>query len=131
MPRVEQRTSHAHHRQASPGDRIAFFQALRNLSPDGARLQRNPGAGTNRLPLVGPESQGEERAGRNTLRLIVAMSSGRLSLDRVGRHQSPSPFHRHEQHNTHSAESRLKGDIPTLHRMGTFLLCVDKGKAGP
>jgi hypothetical protein len=29
----------------------------------------------------------------------VQMSSGRLFLDRVGRHQSPSPLHRHSQHN--------------------------------
>jgi hypothetical protein len=30
-------------------------------------------------------------------RPIVSMSSGRLFLDRVGRHQSPSPLHRRDQ----------------------------------
>jgi len=63
---------------------------------------------------VGPESQVEERAGRYTLLLIVPMSSGRLSLDRVGRHQSPSPFHRHGQSNTHTQMRGCKGDIFTL-----------------
>ena len=93
---------------------------------DVAELQPNPGAEAFRLPPVGPESQVQERAGRNTLSLIVPMSSGRLSLDRVGRHQSPSLFRRHEQSNTHCPNSRAKRDISTLHRMGTFLLCVDK-----
>ena len=87
----------------------------------------NPGAEADCLPLVGPESQVEERAGRYTLLLIVPMSSGRLSLDRVGRHQSPSPFHRHGQINTHSQMRGPKEDISTLHQLGTFLLCVDTG----
>ena len=85
----------------------------------------DPGAEANCLPPVGPESQVEERAGRNTLSLIVRMSSGRLSLDRVGRHHCPSPFRRHEQINTHSQSQGRKGDISTLHKMGTFLFCVD------
>jgi hypothetical protein len=42
------------------------------------------------------------------------MSSGRLFLDRVGRHQSPSPLHRRTQHNTH---------FPDGPEKGTFLLC--------
>ena len=46
--------------------------------------------------------------------LIVSMSSGRLFLDRVGRHQSPSPLHRHAQIITCSSEARTKGDISTL-----------------
>jgi hypothetical protein len=37
--------------------------------------------------------QAEERAGRKHVLPIVAMSSGRLFRDRVGRHQSPSPLH--------------------------------------
>ena len=40
------------------------------------------------------------RAGRSTPFPSSAMSSGRLFLDRVGRHQSPSPLHRHPQHNS-------------------------------
>ena len=61
-----------------------------------------PGVEADCLPLVGPEAQVKERAGRNALILIVPMNSGRLSLDRVGRHHRPSPFHRHGQLNTRS-----------------------------
>jgi hypothetical protein len=42
------------------------------------------------------------------------MSSGRLFLDRVARQHCPSPLHRHEQINMHSAEPQAKGDISTL-----------------
>ncbi len=53
-------------------------------------------------------------------------SSGRLFLDRVGRHQSPSPLHRHVQINMHFSETQTKGpfllcregDISTLPRQG-------------
>jgi hypothetical protein len=57
----------------------------------------NPGNGTNCLPPVGPATQVKERVGRNTLFSSSAMSSGRLFLDRVDRHQSPSPLHRRDQ----------------------------------
>src|SRR5579885_2447920 len=57
----------------------------------------NPGSGTNCLPPVGPATQVKERVGRTTLFSSSAMSSGRLFLDRVGRHQSPSPLHRRDQ----------------------------------
>ena len=49
-----------------------------------------------------------------TLLIIVATSSGRLFLNRVGRHQSPSPLHRHPQFNMHSSQASEKG---------TLLLC--------
>ena len=41
--------------------------------------------------------QGIGQAGKNMPCPSSAMSSGRLFLDRVGRHQSPSPLHRHPQ----------------------------------
>jgi hypothetical protein len=56
------------------------------------------GTGPNRLPPVGPAPQIKERVGRTTPFSSSAMSSGRLFLDRVGRHQSPSPLHRQCQH---------------------------------
>jgi hypothetical protein len=57
----------------------------------------------------------DHEARRKETRLpIVAMSSGRLFLDQVGRHQSPSPLHRHTQFNMHFYKPRKKG---------TFLLC--------
>ena len=52
---------------------------------------------TNSLPPVGPATKVKERDGRTTLFSSSAMSSGRLFLDRVGRHQSPSPLHRRDQ----------------------------------
>jgi hypothetical protein len=55
------------------------------------------GTGSYRLPSVGPAPQVKERVGRTTLFSSSAMSSGRLFLDRVGRHQSPSPLHRRDQ----------------------------------
>src|SRR5579863_665687 len=57
----------------------------------------NPGNGTNCLPPIGPATQVKERVGRTTLFSSSAMSSGRLFLDRVGRHQSPSLLHRRDQ----------------------------------
>jgi hypothetical protein len=55
--------------------------------------------GTVPPPAGRPRAQAKERAGRITLFSSSAMSSGRLFLDRVGRHQSPSPLHRHGHHN--------------------------------
>ena len=50
-------------------------------------------------PPADIRARARERAGRITLSPIVLMSSGRLFLDRVGRHQSPSPLRRHGQNN--------------------------------
>jgi hypothetical protein len=57
---------------------------------------------------------------------IVPMSSGRLFLDRVGRHQSPSLLHRHGQNSTHFAEPRAKGDISTLPGRGHFYFALTR-----
>ena len=64
--------------------------------------------------------QGIEQAGKHMLFPSSAMSSGRLFLDRVGRHQSPSPLHRRSQNNTHSARLPGKGDISILLGRGHF-----------
>jgi hypothetical protein len=50
-------------------------------------------------PPADAPARARERAGRITLSPIVLMSSGRLFLDRVGRHQSPSPLRRRHQNN--------------------------------
>jgi hypothetical protein len=122
MPPVESLTGVEWPRQLepsrAPGMRFSRHHGI--YQSDVAEEQPNPGAEANRLPLVGPGSQVQERAGRNTLSLIVPMSSDRLFLDRVGRHQSPSPLHRHEQINTHSQVPMQKGDISTLQSWGTF-----------
>jgi hypothetical protein len=108
--------------QLEPGARTAFSRHDGIYRPIWLNYSPNPGAEADPLPPAGPEAQVEERAGRSTLSLIVRMSSGRLSLDRVGRYQSRSPFHRHGQINTHSQPSGGKrtlllcteGDISTL-----------------
>ena len=71
-------------------------------------------------------TQVEERDGRTAPFSSFAMSSGRLFLDRVGRHQSPSPLHRHEQINTHSATRQAKGDISTLLGGGHFYFALTR-----
>ena len=52
------------------------------------------------------------------------MSSGRLILDRVGRHQSPSPLHRHAQTIMHPLPASAKQDISTLQRIGHFYFAL-------
>ena len=113
-----------------PGARYAFLRHDGIYRSDVAEPKTKPGAGTNRLPLVGPEPQAKERAGRITLFSSSAMSSDRLFLDRVGRHQSPSPLHRRPQNITHSEKQSGKGDISTLPGRGHFYfaLTVSKGE---
>jgi len=71
-------------------------------------------------PSPGKRTRREEHA----LSHRPQMSSGRLFLDRVGRHQSPSPLHRHEQNNMHSSSGLAKGDISTLLARGHFYFAL-------
>ena len=64
------------------------------------------------------------RAGKYTPCPSSAMSSGRLFLDRVGRHQSPSPLHRHHQ-NKPMAFRRPNDYHRTAGRLLT--VCVSRG----
>jgi hypothetical protein len=68
-------------------------------------------------PPADVQARARERAGRITLPPIVLMSSGRLFLDRVGRHQSPSPLHRRDQNNS---IARFRGT--TYHRTVSSVL---------
>jgi len=68
-------------------------------------------------PPADAHARGRKRAGRITLSPIVLMSSGRLFLDRVGRHQSPSPLRRRDQNNS---LARSNGTI--YHRTVTSVL---------
>jgi hypothetical protein len=69
--------------------------------------------------------QAKERAGRNTLfSHRPQMSSGRLFLDRVGRHQSPSPLRRHAQTTTHLRRACSKPERSTLLGSGTFYFAL-------
>jgi hypothetical protein len=67
----------------------------------------------------GPEARRKE-----TRLLIVATSSGRLFLDRVGRHHCPSPLHRHAHTNMHFSQAPAKGDISTLPAGGHFYFAL-------
>ena len=109
-----------HRKRRSP--RRAFFQAWRNLSVRcGAKTKPEPGSTASRRSAP---TQVEERVGRTTLFSSSAMSSGRLFLDRVGRHQSPSPLHRHTHINMHFSEPGVKGDISTLPAWGHFYFAL-------
>ena len=84
----------------------------------------NPRHGIQPPPAGRPRAQAKERVGRTTLLSSSAMSSGRLFLDRVGRHQSPSPLHRHGQNNMHPATLPARGDISTLPATGHFYFAL-------
>jgi hypothetical protein len=95
---------------------VCVFQAWRNLSgPMGfpslnQTLGRDRAASRRSAPGPGKRTRREDHVPSHR----PQMSSGRLFLDRVGRHQSPSPLHRQPQNNMHSAEPEAKGDISTL-----------------
>jgi hypothetical protein len=75
-------------------------------------------------PPASAQTRARERAGRIALSPIVLMSSGRLFLDQVGRHQSLSPLHRRDQNNL---IAQPKGS--NYHRTVTSVLtvCVTPG----
>src|SRR5262249_46569407 len=52
------------------------------------------------------------------------MSSGRLFLDRVGRHQSPSPLRRHAQTTTHFPRRNSEPELSILPGSGTFYFAL-------
>jgi hypothetical protein len=107
-----------------PGPSVCVFQAWRNLSVRCGRTTTKSRVGTEPPPASRPRAQAKERAGRNTLFSSSAMSSDRLFLDRVGRHQSPSPLHRRPQNIMHSAEHQAKEDISTLPARGHFYFAL-------
>ena len=105
---------------------VCVFQAWRNLSVRCGSTKTKPWGGAVPPPDGRPRAQVKERVGRTTPFSSSAMSSGRLFLDRVGRHQSPSPLHRHTQINMHSSDSRAEGDISTLPARGHFYFALTR-----
>jgi len=109
------------------GAQDAFSEAWRNLSGPMWFPNQNQTPGRDRAA----SRRSAPSPGRRTCREDHAlahrpqMSSGRLFLDRVARQQSPSPLHRHLELTTHFSGGLAKGDISTLHKRVTFLLCVD------
>jgi hypothetical protein len=106
----------------------AFSKAWRNLSGPMGFPNQNQTLGRDRAssrrsaPSPGKRTRREDHAPSHR----PQMSSGRLFLDRVGRHQSPSPLHRHEQHNMRSPGGRGNGDISTLPAWGHFYFALTK-----
>ena len=86
----------------------------------------NPSLGrSNGLPPIDSRPSSRTRREEHVLP-IVQMSSGRLFLDRVGRHQSPSPLHRHDQISTHFPSAYLKPELSTLLGTGTFYFALTR-----
>ena len=75
-------------------------------------------------PVGRPRCQAIARDGRSTPCPSSAMSSGRLFLDRGGRHQSPSPLRRHLQNKSLAFRRASK-----YHRTAGSVLtvCVSRG----
>ena len=88
------------------------------------KTKTKPRGGTIPPPAGRPRAQVKERVGRTTLSSSSAMSSGRLFLDRVGRHQSPSPLRRHAQITTHFPRGPAKSERSTLLGSGSFYFAL-------
>jgi hypothetical protein len=99
----------------SDGHRMRFSRHSGIYQSDGRFSKPKDPSRTS--PPANARHRARERAGRSTLSPIVLMSSGRLFLDRVGRHQSPSPLHRQDQNNL---IARSAGTI--YHRTVTSVL---------
>ena len=99
----------------------SVFQACRNLSVRCVITSFYPWAAS---AFRSGRCQGIGHAGKNMPCPSSAMSSGRLFLDRGGRHQSPSPLHRHGQNNTRPLSGPAKPDISTLQRIGHFYFAL-------
>jgi hypothetical protein len=102
------------------------FKAWRNLSGPMWFQDRNQTPGRGRAasrrsaPSPGKRTRRKGRAPSHR----PQMSSDRLFLDRVGRHQSPSPLYRHPQFNMHFSHAPAKGDISTLPAGGHFYFAL-------
>jgi hypothetical protein len=103
---------------------VCVLKAWRNLSGP-MWCQNQTWGGTDRLPLVGPVTQAKRtRREDHAPSHRPQMSSGRLFLDRVARQHCPSPLHRRDQINMHSAQAQGKGDISILLRRGHFYFAL-------
>jgi hypothetical protein len=118
-PRVAALRNHPGGSIISEAPRFAFSEACRIYQSD-METDCFPNLDWELLPPAsGPHPSLRARREDHALP-IVLMSSDRLFLDRVGRHQSPSPLHRQAQTNTHFPAPCSKPDISTLRRIGHF-----------
>ena len=83
-------------------------------------LSRDHTASRWSAPSSGQRTRREEHA----LSHRPQMSSGRLFLDRVGRHQSPSPLRRQAQTTTQARRAHSKPELSTLPGSGTFYFAL-------
>jgi len=105
--------------------RVRFLRHDGIFRSDVVPTATNPGAGPVAPPAGRSQAQVKERVGRTTPFSSSAMSSGRLFLDRVGRHHCPSPLHRHGQHNS---IARFEGT--DYHRTVSSVLTVCLSSGG-
>ena len=104
----------------------AFSKAWRNLSGPMWSEKQNQTPGRDRAasrrsaPSPGRRTRREDHA----LAHRPQMSSGRLFLDRVGRHQSPSPLRRHAQTTTNFPRGNSEPELSTLLGSGTFYFAL-------
>jgi hypothetical protein len=79
----------------------------------------DPAASRQQVPIPGKRTRREDHAP-----LIVRDEFRPPIPRRVGRHQSPSPLHRHTQTNTHFSKLSTKGDISTLPNRRHFYFAL-------
>ena len=114
------------------GAQYAFSKAWRNLSgPMGFNFKNQsqnqiPGRDQTASRWSAPSPGKRTRREEHALSHRPQMSSGRLFLDRVGRHQSPSPLRRHAQTTTHFPRGTSKPELSTLLGSGTFYFALTK-----
>ena len=109
-----------------PGRPGCVFQGMaESIWSDGVakpkpNLTRQPTASRRSAPSQGQRTRREDHAPSHR----PQMSSGRLFLDRVGRHQSPSPLRRHAQTTTRRRRPFSKPELSTLLETGTFYFAL-------
>ena len=112
------------------GAQYAFSKAWRNLSgPMGLNFKNQiqnqiPGRDQTASRWSAPSPGKRTRREEHALSHRPQMSSGRLFLDRVGRHQSPSLLRRHAQTITHFPRGTSKPELSTLLGSGTFYFAL-------
>src|SRR6187549_3399417 len=95
------------------------------VSKTKTKSKTNPWVGTTPPPAWSAPGPGQRtRREDHALSHRPQMSSGRLFLDRVGRHQSPSPLRRHAQTTMHFPRATSKPELSTLLGSGTFYFAL-------
>jgi hypothetical protein len=103
----------------------AFLKPRRNLSgPMWSKQNQTPGRDRTASRWSAPSPGRRTRREDHALAHRPQMSSGRLFLDQVGRHQSPSPLHRHAQITMPLPRGHSKPERSTLLGSGSFYFAL-------